>query len=262
MRVLATLLSFMLANAAAAVTVDQHGRPTYVPEWRTIGADPCRDNAACTLEWALAEAEETGRFPSRVADRFRQQLADGVAGRPAEICRGDHFFMSFGRDGEPVFVPYMRAAFTAVECTDTVEWIAYDPTDETIYRLFIVEACGNIGGGRIELFTELPEELVPAPAPHLVSTRLPPTTGYLVTASATPGVICCIGGGSDGSDPDQPIFIIDPDPDPDPHPGPGPGPGDDHDGPTDVPVGVIPVPASWFLLLGGLGLLFARRRRV
>lgn len=149
-----------LGGPLVAATLDANGNPHYVPKWHQIGADPCRENPNCTPDWALNEAVARGIYPKHVANDFRRQLASGVTPRQGQVCRGERFFMTFGR-ATLRFVGLMEADFTEVECTPTREWTVYDPVTDRFYRFFQVIACGN-WGGQNDLFPTFPDFPTPA----------------------------------------------------------------------------------------------------
>ena len=113
--------------------------------YRRPGANPCRPQAGCTLEWALDEAVKAGLVPAHIAPKLIDEVRNGKHLAHA-VKYGETFWMTEGATPEKLrFSPVARASWTDKAKTySAMHWFVQE--NNVSYHVMKIDVCGNWSG--------------------------------------------------------------------------------------------------------------------
>ena len=113
--------------------------------YRRPGANPCRPEAGCTKEWAVAEAVKAGLIPAHIAPKLIDEVRNGKHLAHA-VKYGETFWMTEGATPEKRrFSPLARASWSGkCKTYSAMHWFVLH--NRVSYHIMKIDAGGNWAG--------------------------------------------------------------------------------------------------------------------
>jgi hypothetical protein len=125
--------------------------------YRRPGANPCKEAAGCTLEWAVGQAVKAGKIPAHIAPKLIEEVKNGKY-LAHEVKYGDVFWTTEGATPDKLrFSPKAIASWGDKNKTySAAHWYVNDGVKS--YHIMKIDACGNWSGWTTGLMTLLIEK--------------------------------------------------------------------------------------------------------